>query len=214
MSRRNTEMLLLIASAFPVILLYAMYVLTAGAAISFETLAVPIGLFAAFAAAHIAVRILAPGADPAILPIVFVLAGIGITFVTRLAPDLAIKQVIWLFISIAAMIGVLFGVRNLESLARYKYSLGAVGLILLVLPIFIGTEHYGSKLWIEIPGVVSFQPGELAKILIVIFLASFLSDSRKISLDKVIKVMKETGLDISKRYKETAEGGLAKLKVK
>ena len=45
-------------------------------------------------------------------------------------------------------------------------------------------------------------------------LASFLSDSRKISLDKVIKVMKETGLDISKRYKETAEGGLAKLKVK
>ena len=53
MSRRNTEMLLLIASAFPVILLYAMYVLTAGASISFETLAVPIGLFAAFAAAHI-----------------------------------------------------------------------------------------------------------------------------------------------------------------
>lgn len=45
-------------------------------------------------------------------------------------------------------------------------------------------------------------------------LASFLSDSRKISLDKVIKVMKETGLDISKQYKETAEGGLAKLKVK
>ena len=56
MSRRNTELLLLIASAFPVILLYAMYVLTAGAVISFETLAVPIGLFAAFAAAHIAVR--------------------------------------------------------------------------------------------------------------------------------------------------------------
>ena len=51
MSRRNTELLLLIASAFPVILLYAMYVLTAGATISFETLAVPIGLFAAFAAA-------------------------------------------------------------------------------------------------------------------------------------------------------------------
>ena len=50
MSRRNTELLLLIASAFPVILLYAMYVLTAGATVSFETLAVPIGLFAAFAA--------------------------------------------------------------------------------------------------------------------------------------------------------------------
>ena len=101
MSRRNTELLLLIASAFPVILLYAMYALTAGAAISFETLAVPIGLFAAFAAAHIAVRILAPGADPAILPIVFVLSGIGITFVTRLAPALAISQLIILFVSVA-----------------------------------------------------------------------------------------------------------------
>ena len=44
-------------------------------------------------------------------------------------------------------------------------------------------------------------------------LASFLSDSRKISLDKVIDVMKQTGLDISKQYKETAEGGLARLKM-
>ena len=108
MSRRNTELLLLIASAFPVILLYAMYVLTAGATISFETLAVPIGLFAAFAAAHIAVRILAPGADPAILPIVFVLSGIGITFVTRLAPSLAMNQLIILFVSITLMVITLF----------------------------------------------------------------------------------------------------------
>ncbi len=43
-------------------------------------------------------------------------------------------------------------------------------------------------------------------------LAGFLYDSRKISLDKVIEVMKETGHDISKQYKETSEGGLAKLK--
>lgn len=178
--RRTTELLLLITGAIPIFILYALYVLQAGDQLGLSTLVVPIGLAVAFVVAHIAVRITAPNADAAILPIVFVLAGIGITFVTRLAPDLAIKQVIWLFISIAAMIGVLFGVRNLESLARYKYSLGAVGLILLVLPIFIGTEHYGSKLWIEIPGVVSFQPGELAKILIVIFLASFLSENREL----------------------------------
>lgn len=97
MSRRNTELLLLIASAFPVILLYAMYVLTAGATISFETLAVPIGLFAAFAAAHIAVRILAPGARPRHPAHRLCALGIGITFVTRLAPDLAISQLIILF---------------------------------------------------------------------------------------------------------------------
>ena len=133
MSRRNTELLLLIASAFPVILLYAMYVLTAGAAISFETLAVPIGLFAAFAAAHIAVRILAPGADPAILPIVFVLSGIGITFVTRLAPALAISQLIILFVSVALMVGTLALVKNLDVVMRYKYTFGIIGIILLML---------------------------------------------------------------------------------
>ena len=77
-SRRNTELFLLIAAAFPVVLLYAMYVTTMGVALSFESLAVPLGLFAAFAAAHIAVRFLAPGADPAILPVVFLLSSIGI----------------------------------------------------------------------------------------------------------------------------------------
>ncbi len=178
--RRTTELLLLIAGAIPVFILYALYVLQSGDQLSATTLLVPIGLAVAFVAAHIAVRLTAPNADSAILPIVFVLAGIGITFVTRLAPDTALKQVLWLFISIAAMVGVLIGVRSLESLARYKYTLGAIGLVLLVLPIFIGTEHYGSKLWIEIPNVVSFQPGELAKILIVIFLASFLSENREL----------------------------------
>ena len=100
-SRRTTELLLLCAGAIPVLLLYSMYVMNTGAQLSLETLAVPIGLIVAFVAAHIAERILAPGADPAILPIVFVLSGIGITFVTRLAPEDAMGQVIWLFVSVA-----------------------------------------------------------------------------------------------------------------
>lgn len=178
MSRRNTELLLLIASAFPVILLYAMYVLTAGAAISFETLAVPIGLFAAFAAAHIAVRILAPGADPAILPIVFILSGIGITFVTRLAPALAISQLIILFVSVALMVGTLALVKNLDVVMRYKYTFGIIGIILLMLPIFIGTTISGSKLWIRIAGF-TIQPGEFAKVFIVLFLAGYLAENRE-----------------------------------
>ena len=179
MSRRNTELLLLIASAFPVILLYAIYVLTAGAAISFETLAVPIGLFAAFAAAHIAVRILAPGADPAILPIVFILSGIGITFVTRLAPALAISQLIILFVSVALMVGTLALVKNLDVVMRYKYTFGIIGIILLMLPIFIGTTISGSKLWIRIAGF-TIQPGEFAKVFIVLFLAGYLAENREL----------------------------------
>lgn len=179
MSRRTTELLLLIAAAFPVTLLYAMYVVTTGAALSFQTLAVPLGLFAAFAAAHIGVRIFAPGADPAILPVVFTLSGIGITFVTRLQPDASLGQVIFLFLGVALMVGTLAVVKNFEVIKRYKYVLGVAGIILLVLPMFIGTEIYGSKLWIKIGGF-QFQPGEFAKVLIVLFLAGYLAENREL----------------------------------
>lgn len=179
MSRRTTELLLLIAAAFPVTLLYAMYVVTTGAALSFQTLAVPLGLFAAFAAAHIGVRILAPGADPAILPIVFTLSGIGITFVTRLQPDAALGQVIYLLMGVGLMVGTLALVKNLEVVKRYKYALGIAGIVLLVLPMLIGTEIYGSKLWIKIGGF-QFQPGEFAKIFIVLFLAGNLAENREL----------------------------------
>lgn len=177
-NRRNMEMLLLCLAAVPVILLYALYVVNGSVALSLGTLAVPVGLFVAFAVAHVAVRILAPDADPVILPTVFLLSGVGIAFVTRLAPDLAANQVMWLFISVAAMVATLFFVRNLDRLADYKYTLGLVGVILLVLPMIIGTEKNGSKLWLAFGGL-SFQPGELAKILIVLFLAFYLASNRE-----------------------------------
>ena len=177
-NRRNMELLFLCLAAVPVVLLYALYIVNDNVALSLSTLAVPVGLFVAFAAAHVAVRILAPDADPVILPVVFLLSGIGIAFVTRLAPDLAENQVLWLFISVAAMIATLFFVRNLDKLADYKYTLGLIGVILLILPMIIGTEKNGSKLWLTFGGF-SFQPGELAKILIVLFLAFYLASNRE-----------------------------------
>lgn len=179
MSRRTTELLLLIAAAFPVTLLYALYVVNAGAVLSFQTLAVPLGLFAAFAAAHIGVRLFAPGADPALLPIVFALSGIGITFVTRLEPSASMGQIVYLFLGVALMVGTLAAVKNLEVVKRYKYVLGAAGIALLVLPMLIGTEIYGSKLWIKI-GSFQFQPGEFAKVFIVLFLAGYLAENREL----------------------------------
>ena len=180
LDRRNTELLLLLAGAVPVFLLYAMYVVQQGGALTAQTLIVPIGLTVAFAAAHVAVRFLARGADPAILPIVFVLSGIGITFVTRLAPEQATRQVIWLFLGVAAMVGTLAAARNLDKLARYKYTFGLAGVVCLLLPIFVGFESGGSKLWVNFFGLFSFQPGEVAKVLVVIFLASWLSENREL----------------------------------
>ena len=178
-SRRTTELLLLLAGAIPVLLIYSMYVINTGTELSFQTLAVPISLIAAFVAAHVGVRVFAPGADPAILPVVFVLSGIGITFVTRLAPDAAMGQVVWLLLSVAAMVGTLAVVPNLDRLSNYKFTIGIAGVVLLLVPMLIGTEIYGSKLWIKV-GSFSFQPGELAKFLIVLFLAAYLSENREL----------------------------------
>ena len=87
-TRRNAELGLLVLAAIPVVLLWAMYVIDTQATITLSSLAIPIGLFVAFAIAHLAVRKFAPAADPALLPITFLLSGVGIAFVTRLAPSL------------------------------------------------------------------------------------------------------------------------------
>jgi len=130
MTRRNLELVLLCIAAPIVVLLFVMLALNRGQELGLTTLGVPIGLFAAFIVAHIATRFLAPDADPAILPIVFTLSGIGIGFVTRLAPNLAYNQVIWLFVSVAAMIVTLALSSKLDRLANYKYTLMLFGFVL------------------------------------------------------------------------------------
>ena len=178
-TRRTMELGLLIAAAIPTTLLYALYIMNAHVELSVFSLSVPLGLFAAFAVSHLAVRIYAPGADPVILPIVFFLSGTGITFVTRLSPELAISQVLWLFLGVVALVVTLAVVPGIEKLSSYKFTLGAAGVMCLLIPMLIGTERGGSKLWLSF-GAFSFQPGELAKVLIVLFLSFYLAKNREL----------------------------------
>lgn len=180
MTRRNIELALLCAAAPLVIVLFAMLAVNDGESVGLNSLGVPLGIFGAFAIAHLVVRKTAPGADPAILPLAFALAGIGMAFVTRLAPELAARQVIWLYLGIACMILVLVFLKNIERLANYKYTLMIAGVILLLSPMLpgIGTEVLGSRIWLTI-GPFSFQPGEIAKICIVLFLAGYLAQNRE-----------------------------------
>lgn len=180
MTRRNIELALLVIASPIVLLLFAMYAINEGDNLSLETLSVPLGLFAAFILAHFAIRKLAPNSDPALLPIVFVLSGIGIAFVTRLAPQFATRQVIWLFAGVACMILLLAFLKNLDKIGNYKYTLMIAGVVLLLSPMlpFVGQEIYGSRIWLSIAGL-SFQPGEIAKILIVFFLAAYLAQNRE-----------------------------------
>jgi cell division protein FtsW (lipid II flippase) len=136
---------------------------------------------------HLAMRIVAPQADPLILPIVTVLNGIGIAEIYRI--DLAagatgwnsagIRQIVWTGIAIVIAIAVLILVRNHRVLQRYRYIAMFVGIVLLLLPMLpgIGRNINGAQVWIGI-GPFSFQPGELAKVALAIFFAGYLVTAR------------------------------------
>ena len=189
-ARRNTELLLLLAAAPAVLIIFALVHARTAADLGLADFAVPAGLLAAFLGAHIAVRFLAPAADPVLLPLTALISGLGLAFVTRLDPDLGSQQVIWLLVGVAAMVGTLVAVPSLERAARYKYTIMLAGLTLLVLPSLIGVEVNGAQLWLRFGGL-SFQPGEVAKVLIALFLAAYLAEHREvlsISTKKVLGV--------------------------
>ncbi len=182
-SPRTLELLLLLAAAPVVLLVFALVQAQAARSIAPGGLIVPAALILAFSAAHVAVRLTAPSADPALLPIAALLSGVGIAFITRLDIPLdahfARSQAVWLFAGVAVLVVTLLAVRSLEALARYKYTIMLAAIALLVLPALVGHEVNGAKLWLRF-GTLSFQPGEVAKILVVLFLAAYLSENREL----------------------------------
>ena len=137
---------------------------------------------------HITLRVVAPDADPLILPIITALNGLGIAMIYRidLAYDLSgwdnggLRQLAWTAIAVAIAIAVLLVVRNHRVLQRYRYVAMITGIGLLVLPAlpFIGSDlGTSAQLWIEI-GPFSFQPGELGKVALAIFFAGYLITAR------------------------------------
>ncbi|NLA65596.1 MAG: FtsW/RodA/SpoVE family cell cycle protein [Leucobacter sp.] len=132
---------------------------------------------------HIATRITAPDSDPLILPLAAALNSIGIAQLYRI--DLAngdsgweafsVRQLVWATIAVVAAIVVLTVVRNHLTLYRYTYLFGLGALVLLLLPMIpgLGVEVNGAQVWISI-GAFTFQPGEIAKIMLAIFFAGYL----------------------------------------
>jgi len=150
-----------------------------------------------FTVAHFAVRKLAPYADPVMLPCVALLNGLGLVMIHRLdlaaadravalgreAPTVLIqRQVAWTAIGLVLFVGVLYFVRNHRTLARYGYTAGFAGLVLLALPGLLPSsisEVNGARIWLRL-GIFSIQPGEFAKILLIVFFAVFLMQKREL----------------------------------
>jgi cell division protein FtsW (lipid II flippase) len=136
---------------------------------------------------HVAMRFVAPDADPFILPIATVINGIGIAEIYRIDianhesgwDSAAVRQIAWTAIAIVCAIAVILVIRNHRMLQRYTYLAGFTAIVLLLLPMLplIGKEVNGARVWIGI-GAFTFQPGEIAKIALAIFFAGYLVQHR------------------------------------
>lgn len=164
-------------------------------ALSAQPLALGTGYLALLSVAHIAVRTFAPHADQLILPCAALLNGLGLVVIYRL--DLASEanaiamhkpvpsgnatmQVVWTAVALTLFVVVLWWIRDHRNLSRYGYTAGVAGLILLVLPGVLPSsisEVNGAKLWLRL-GPFSIQPGEFAKLLVIIFAGAFLVSKR------------------------------------
>lgn len=132
-------------------------------------------------AAHIAVRRFAPHADGLLLPMVGLLNGIGYVFVVRLDPELAAPQTTWMALGIVAFIATLVVIRRPRDLQRYRYTFLFIGIGLLLVPFVpgIGFENLGARIWARV-GPITFQPGEFAKLALIVFFAGYLVDRREL----------------------------------
>ena len=132
-------------------------------------------------AAHLVIRVRLPDADPYLFPIVAVLASIGLVVIYRIDDELAREQAQWFVVGLAVFTATLILLRDYRSLERYRYLIAAASLLLLLLPRLpgVGSQVNGAYLGID-AGPLTFQPAELAKIGIIVFLASYLRDTRQL----------------------------------
>jgi cell division protein FtsW (lipid II flippase) len=141
-------------------------------------------------ACHVVVRIVAPYADPVLLPIVSALNGLGLAVIHRIdlanladdpdANTFAGAQLVWMTVGVVLFLAVLVLLRDHRRLQAFTYTSGLAAIVLLVLPLLplIGTEINGARIWINL-GPLSFQPGEVAKVLLVIAFAGYLVPHRE-----------------------------------
>ncbi len=131
--------------------------------------------------AHLANRWLAPNASAVILPIAALLNGIGYVVIVRFTPSRAKAQATWAAVGLVFYIVTLIAVRHSRDLDRYRYLLLLAAGLLLVAPLIphIGVPITGTRLWVRL-GPIEFQPIEIAKLLLVVFFASYFAENKEL----------------------------------
>jgi cell division protein FtsW (lipid II flippase) len=182
MTARNKELAYLVAVSGLTTVGFASVYIARQALVSWGSLGYAAFFVALYLAAHLIARRTVPNADPYLLPMAGFLTAIGLTEIYRLGPDDAFKQGLWIVVGLALFAVALIGLRrDYRILESYKYLFGLGAIALLYLPRLpgLGTTVNGSRLWVHV-GSFQFQPGELAKISLVVFLAAYLREKREV----------------------------------
>jgi peptidoglycan glycosyltransferase len=188
-NRRNTELGLMVLVVIITASAYVLASLGADATIPANIVPFLLAVLGLLLLAHLALRRLAPDANPILLPVAALLNGLGYVVIAGLDEQLARQQAVWTAVGIAAFIATLVVVKRPRDLTRYRYTFALVGLGLLLLPLMpvIGETINGSRIWVAL-GPVNFQPGEVAKVVLALFFAAYLADQRELIATSVWKV--------------------------
>ena len=184
-ARRRTELGLLVAAGVIIVATYILMILGNTAKVPSDLTPLLISILALGGVTHVANRVFAPDANAVVIPIIFLLNGLGYVMISRIdlgtGRHYAPLQAAWIAGGVAAYVITLFVIRRTRDLDRYRYLLLTGGVILLLLPLVpgIGANIYGARLWIQV-GSFEFQPVELAKIVLCIFFASYFADKREL----------------------------------
>jgi cell division protein FtsW (lipid II flippase) len=182
MSARNRELANLIVVGILTALGFASVYIARQSVISTASLSYAGFFFALYLAAHLVARMTVPSADPYLLPMAGLLTALGVTEIYRLDPTDAFRQGLWIVLALGAFAATLLLLhRDYRRLESYKYLCGLTAIALLVLPALpvLGTTVNGARLWIHF-GSLQFQPGELAKVFLIVFLAGYLREKREV----------------------------------
>lgn len=116
-------------------------------------------------------------ADQFLLPLVAIFSYTSLIFLYRLQPAYAFRQFVWLLVGLFSLFLTTRVFTNYRQLSEYKYVYGLLGALALIIPIFLGVEQGGAKSWLDFK-LFHLQPSEFVKILVVLFLASFLAENK------------------------------------
>lgn len=146
--------------------------------------AVPLLWTACMALAHLVLSHLYPIHDPILLPLAGTFAGWGVVLMDRLAPALLGQQLTWLVVATLGLVAVVLLPPDLRWLRRFRYTWLTLGLVLLAATLILGVNPLGAgpRLWLNLGGLY-FQPSEFLKLLLVVYLASYLHEKRELLLE-------------------------------